>query len=257
MKLRAMDGLVAAALVVGMVWAWPRPEAAVDPAPVVRAATAATPRARAPLPTRTEPDAYARAEAQAVRPAHLVLPTARGLTDAPRVVLNLLEDDGTRPELAMVYSPDCGISHMATEGVVALQLPPGTCTFIGRRPSGLLLHQTEPMTLVLEAGDDWEQDLVFPPGETGGLGASLSRHPAGVRLSTVLPGMGAHQAGLRAGDVVVAIEGETVTGMTLDEVVRHMTGSVGSLVDMDVLDGDPLEGTFTARVRRTYLPRAD
>jgi len=257
MNVRMIDGLVAGLVVLGLIWAWPsgEPEPP-DEAPAL--AIQRTERVRAPLPTRTQPDRFARAETRDVRPAHLVLPTARGLTDAPRIRLTLFEHDGRVPEPAMIYSPDCGISHLARDGVVALQLPPGTCTFIGQRPSGLLLHQTEPLVVTLASGDDWDEALTFPPGETGGLGASLSRHPAGVRLASVMPGMGADDAGLMTGDVVVAIEGVPVQEMKLDEVVRQLTGRVGSLVDLDVWDPhDPDGGTLTARVRRTYLPEED
>ena len=73
-----------------------------------------------------------------------------------------------------------------------------------------------------------------------------------------MPGMGADSAGLMTGDVVIAIEGVPVQEMKLDEVVRKLTGRVGSLVDLDVWDPqDPDGGTLTARVRRTFLPQEE
>ncbi len=253
MKLRVTDGLVGGALVIGLAWAWPTGGPPNPDAPVVTPVPR-TPRTRTALPTRTAPDVYAQGATQAADHGHGARPSARGLSDAPRLTLRLFEDNGSVPDIARVHSPDCGIAQPATAGVVTLHLPPGTCTFIAQRPSGRLLHQAEPVVLTLEAGDDWAEDLFFPPGETGGLGAHLSRHSDGVQLTHVLSGMGADNAGLMQGDVIVAIEGEHVSAMSLDAIVRSLTGRVGSLVDLEVQDPtDPESGPLLARVRRTYL----
>ncbi len=253
MRMRAMDGAVAVGLVVGLAWAWPAEDetVAIAEPPPERPERAV--REREPLPTRKAPDRHL------VRASErLVLPDSHGDADddlRARVHFVLEAADGSAASAGIVYSPDCGVNQPIPGSEATLHLPAATCTFYGRRRSGLLFHETEATVATLSPGDDWELVLTFPPGETGGLGGSLSRHPAGVRLSFVLPGMGADQAGLQAGDVIVSVEGESVKGLPLDEVVRRLTGEVGSLVDVEIWDpGAPHAGLMPARVKRTFLP---
>ena len=256
MKLRLLDGLVGAVVLVGLAWAWPRTapqeRGASTPASVVQRAE----RVRTPLPTRTAPDVHARAH-PATRvsgaPA-LSVPAAAAGGATVMVTSELTEADGSRPVVALVVSPDCGLSARITEGVLTTAMAPGTCTFIAQRASGLLRHESEPFTATLDTGDEWVIALAFPPGETGGLGATLNRDARGVRLGHVMPGSAADQAGLMAGDVIATVEGQDVTRLSLDALVRELTGPVGSIVDVTLWPGDdPDAGPLAATLERQFL----
>lgn len=56
------------------------------------------------------------------------------------------------------------------------------------------------------------------------LGARLETQAAGLRLTQVTAGGTAHAAGLAAGDLLVAIDGERVTAANLGELLRRMAG---------------------------------
>lgn len=45
----------------------------------------------------------------------------------------------------------------------------------------------------------------------------------------------AERAGIKAGDIIIGIDGENVTGQTLDEVIRKVKGEDGSIVVMSLL----------------------
>lgn len=73
----------------------------------------------------------------------------------------------------------------------------------------------------------------------GGVGAVLRfRQREGVLVLSDVPARGAAaRAGLRAGDVVVAIDGAPVAGLTLAQVVEKLRGQVGTRVVLRVRRG--------------------
>jgi hypothetical protein len=256
MRKRVQDGLMAAGMLLALVWIWPNVEAEPTQPTAISETTQRPTRERAPLPTRMVPDEYAvaHAEAQVAVAEGLSIPASTSRENTVLVTFRLREDDGSIPAQAVIYSPECGGRFRVSEGTLTLPLKPGTCTFVGMRPSGLLLHQTELIRTQLRLGEEWDFELTFPPGETGGLGATLMRAPRGVRLSSVLPGAAADRAGLMPGDVIATVEGQDVTRMKLDAIVRALTGPVGSLVDVEIWPGDELEGGLMgATVERVVL----
>lgn len=70
----------------------------------------------------------------------------------------------------------------------------------------------------------------------GGIGAVLRHRARDGRLvlTTVPEEGGAARAGLRAGDVVVAIDGHLVASMNADDVSRLLRGEVGTRVTLRV-----------------------
>lgn len=74
----------------------------------------------------------------------------------------------------------------------------------------------------------------------GGIHARLVHHPErGLRVHAVPPDGPADEAGLRAGDRIVAIEGEPVEGLTPAEVRERLQGPVGTEVRLTLLAEDP------------------
>ena len=90
-------------------------------------------------------------------------------------------------------------------------------------------------------------------GRFEGIGAQLDTRDGQVRLVAPLRGSPAEQAGLRAGDVIAAIDDVDAAHVSLGEAVRKLRGQAGTSVQLSVRrDGsaDPLVLTITrAEVR--------
>ncbi|MCX7852212.1 MAG: S41 family peptidase [Caldilineales bacterium] len=68
-----------------------------------------------------------------------------------------------------------------------------------------------------------------------GIGASVNdAEEGGVMIVRPFPGSPAERAGLRSGDVIIAVDGQDITDLTLDEAVRLIRGPAGSRVRLTV-----------------------
>jgi len=77
------------------------------------------------------------------------------------------------------------------------------------------------------------QQIVLPPRLRHAAGLDQER---AVMASSVEPGGAAAHAGLRSGDIIIALDGETITGA--DDLVRALTGDrIGRMAALDVLRG--------------------
>lgn len=83
-------------------------------------------------------------------------------------------------------------------------------------------------------------------GEFEGIGAVVTMNEQG-QLVVVAPmeGQPAMEAGLRAGDIILAVDGKEITGMTLTDAVLLIRGPRGTTVTLTVLrPGEPEPLTF-------------
>lgn len=74
------------------------------------------------------------------------------------------------------------------------------------------------------APDDLGGHQPNPPGEPPppSMGARFEMEPAGLRLTHVFAGGAAHQAGLAAGDLLVAVDGERVNASNIADLLRRI-----------------------------------
>jgi len=83
-------------------------------------------------------------------------------------------------------------------------------------------------------------------GEYVGVGATVRMLDGFVTIVTPHAGSPALEAGLKPGDRVVAVDGQDVVGMAVDEVVELLTGEPGSQVRVTIeREGDRFERTIT------------
>lgn len=85
--------------------------------------------------------------------------------------------------------------------------------------------------------DDWSQMRATTEGDFEGIGALLEQDGAHVRILKPIETSPAAVAGVRANDIVVAIDGVSVTGMGVNDVVRRIKGREGSPVRLGILRG--------------------
>lgn len=71
-------------------------------------------------------------------------------------------------------------------------------------------------------------------GSITGIGARMSQVNADFVVQSVVPDSPAQKAGLLAGDIVTAVDGVSVSGKTLDDVVSSIRGEAGSAVKLDL-----------------------
>ena len=86
-----------------------------------------------------------------------------------------------------------------------------------------------------------------------GIGARVTLTDAGLTVIAPIPGAPAEAAGIRSGDVILAVNGENIEGLTLIESVNLIRGPIGTDVALLVRhSGSPIEETIT--VTRGRIP---
>jgi carboxyl-terminal processing protease len=83
-----------------------------------------------------------------------------------------------------------------------------------------------------------------------GVGAEIRIKAGHVVVVAPMDNSPAQRAGVRAGDIILRVNGKEVTGLPLDQVVAQISGPVGSSVSLTILN--PLSG----RTREVVLVRA-
>lgn len=95
------------------------------------------------------------------------------------------------------------------------------------------MHTLDPHTGIMppEPADDFAEEI---QGEFFGIGAYLSQEEGVVRIDRVMAGLPADTAGVRDGDLVLAVDGEKTVGLLLPQVVRRIKGPQGSTVTLTI-----------------------
>ncbi len=80
-------------------------------------------------------------------------------------------------------------------------------------------------------------------GEFGGLGIEVSQEDGNIKVVTPIDDTPASKAGILSGDLITAIDGDAVSGMTLNQAVDKMRGAVGTPVTLKIVRGKDKDGT--------------
>ncbi len=92
-------------------------------------------------------------------------------------------------------------------------------------------------------------------GAFGGVGLSVGKAEDGLNVLAALATSPAAAAGVLPGDVIIAIDGESIAGLPLDEAVRKLRGEVGTTVTVTVRRAD-VETPLDFKVVRDRIPIA-
>lgn len=99
--------------------------------------------------------------------------------------------------------------------------------------------------------DDYKYMTEQTKGKFGGLGIEITMDNGVVKIVSPIDDTPAAKAGLKAGDYITDINGETVIGQTLNDVVNKLRGKVGSRVKVTIrrINKKP----FTATLKRAEI----
>ena len=85
--------------------------------------------------------------------------------------------------------------------------------------------------------DDLDMLTTSTEGKFAGLGIEIDMHDGLVRIVTPLDESPASKAGLKSGDLIFAINGEPVKGLSMTDAIKKLRGDDGSTVKLTVLRG--------------------
>ncbi len=74
-------------------------------------------------------------------------------------------------------------------------------------------------------------------GRFSGVGLSVAASKRGLKVAAVFDGSPAEQAGIGVGDVIVAVEGDSIAGVSAEEASARIKGPPGTDVELTVVDG--------------------
>lgn len=96
-------------------------------------------------------------------------------------------------------------------------------------------------------------------GKFGGLGIEITMEQSVVKIVSPIDDTPAFRAGLKPGDYITHINGETIIGMTLNEAVDKMRGKPGSKVKLTIrrVDEKPFDVTLKRENIKTQAVKTD
>jgi len=91
-------------------------------------------------------------------------------------------------------------------------------------------------------------------GEFEGVGLTVAEVERGLRVVTVFEGSPARRAGIRARDVITAVDGDSLAGKTSDQATTLIKGPAGTMVSLAVVTGKGEPRTLKLRRARVDVP---
>ena len=112
-----------------------------------------------------------------------------------------------------------------------------------------MLSQLDPYTIYYTEEDNEELEMMTK-GTYGGIGSLIVKHGDYVAIAEPYVGQPAYEVGLKAGDLILQINGEDMKGKTNAYVSEKLRGEAGSTFHIKVQrpgENDPLEFDITRR----------
>ncbi len=114
-----------------------------------------------------------------------------------------------------------------------------------------MVGQLDPYTVFIEEEGQRRLQMITT-GKYGGLGIEISRRNNKITVITPIENTPAKRAGIRAGDIIEAINGVAVSGKNVDEVSENLRGDIGTAVEL-TLNRPGMTGTFKVSLVRSEI----
>jgi carboxyl-terminal processing protease len=82
--------------------------------------------------------------------------------------------------------------------------------------------------------EDYQEMQDQTKGEYGGLGIEITSEDAVIKVISPIDDTPAARAGIKAGDYITAVNGQSVLGLTVNDAVKQMRGKVGEAVTVTI-----------------------
>jgi carboxyl-terminal processing protease len=82
--------------------------------------------------------------------------------------------------------------------------------------------------------DEYRANQTFLSGQFAGIGASVQQKTDQIIIVSVMPGTPAEKAGVKAGDVIIGVDGQSTKGWTADDAVNRIRGKAGTTVKLQL-----------------------
>ena len=127
--------------------------------------------------------------------------------------------------------------------------------YVKPNPDGTKLTEGAASGMVSALGDQFSRYLTkdqlqanndFLNGQFAGIGATVQQKGDQIIIAGVLPSTPAEKAGMKAGDVITAVDGQSTKAWTADDAVNHIRGKANTQVKVQVSrNGQTLTFTLT------------
>jgi carboxyl-terminal processing protease len=99
---------------------------------------------------------------------------------------------------------------------------------------GMLEALDDPYSTYMDASD-YQSTRESIEGQFEGIGAYVDMRDGQITIVAPIPGSPAEAAGIRAGDIVMEIDGSPISGISLEEVISRIRGPKGTAVKLLIL----------------------
>ncbi|OGB63069.1 MAG: hypothetical protein A2Y94_06585 [Caldithrix sp. RBG_13_44_9] len=96
-----------------------------------------------------------------------------------------------------------------------------------------ILQELDPYTVFFEKKGS-EQLEIITKGKYGGLGMEIGKQEGKITVISPIDDTPAQRAGIRAGDIIISIDGTQTDQLTLDEASSKLRGLAGTMVDLEI-----------------------
>jgi carboxyl-terminal processing protease len=114
-----------------------------------------------------------------------------------------------------------------------------------------MLTSLDPHSSYLSA-KDFKDMQVQTSGKFGGLGIEVTMEEGVIKVVSPIDDTPAARAGILAGDMIIALDGETVQGLNLNQAVDRMRGAINTPISLTI-KRDGVEKPFDVRVVRDVI----
>ncbi len=117
--------------------------------------------------------------------------------------------------------------------------------------TGMLESLGDPYTAYMDP-DTYNQFDTRLEGEYQGIGAWVDTNTEYLTIISPMPGSPAEEVGLKPGDAIIAIDGEDMTGIDGNLVIRRVLGPAGTVVNLTIAREGEIE-PFTVEIERAKI----